>query len=352
MSKVYFIDAKQNIPLVEKLEALLEKVGLSHLEGNIALKMHMGERDNKTFVKPFYIKRIVEILKKKKTTKEQGGVKERKPFVTDTTTVYKLERYEAMDYYRTAFKHGFLPSYLGCPVIIADGLKDDGVEVRENKNVEIARSIYESDGMVVVSHATGHGSASFGGAIKNVAMGCVTKKGKIYQHEVTKPAYDDELCIQCDTCREACKFDAIKVGAGDEDGDGKRELVRERCVGCGFCIAACETGALYLPEGAIEKLQKRLAAVANMVLKNLPYSSSFVFINFLIDITPFCDCAGLPPQYMCPDIGILASKDIVALDQATIDMIGKHLFNDDPTVQVGEAHRLGLGELRYKICKV
>jgi len=335
MEKVYLIDAGTGVPIAEKLETLLEKVGnglWSNLKGYIALKMHMGEQNNETFIKPFYIKKIVEILKK------QGG----DPFVTDTTTIYKLERYRAMDYYRTAFEHGFLPSYLGCPVIIADGLKDDGVEM--NENVEIARAIYDSDAMVVISHATGHGSASFGGAIKNVAMGCVTKKSKMYQHEVTKPVYDKELCDYCDACIEECKFDAIEV---KENGD--RELLKEKCVGCGYCIAACETAALHLQKGAKEQLQLRIAEVANAVLKNLPYSQC-IFINFLIDITPFCDCEDRPPEYICPDIGILASKDIVAIDQATIDLIGK--FEGDPTIQVKEAHRLGLGEREYEICKV
>ncbi len=192
MSEVYFIDARNGVPFVEKLETLLEKVGEgpgSNLKGNIALKMHMGERNNETFIKPFYVQKIAEIVKK------QGG----DPFVTDTTTLYKFDRYRSMDYYRTAFEHGFLPSYLGCPVIIADGLKDDGVEVSER--VEIARGIYEGDGMVVVSHATGHGTASFGGAIKNVAMGCVTKEvieglcciKENFEPRIIPPAYHTNL---------------------------------------------------------------------------------------------------------------------------------------------------------------
>jgi len=337
LREVYFIDAGKGVPIAEKIETLLKKVADgpgSNLKGNIALKMHMGERNNETFIKPFYVKKIAEIVKK------QGG----DPFVTDTTTLYRLGRYNAIDYYKTAFEHGFLPSYLGCPVIIADGLKDDGVEVSEN--VEIARSIYESEGMVVVSHATGHGSASFGGAIKNVAMGCVTKKSKVYQHEVTKPTYDNELCTQCDACIEECKFDAIER---KENGD--RELIREKCMGCGCCITACEAGALHLQEGTKEKLQLRIAEVANTVLRKLPYSN-FIFINFLIDITPFCDCEDRPLEYISPDRGILASKDIVAIDQATIDLIGRHSFEGDPTIQVKEAHRLGLGEQEYEIRKV
>ena len=98
-------------------------------------------------------------------------------------------------------------------------------------------------------------------------------------------------------------------------------------------------------------LQRRLAEVAHAVLRNLPYSK-FIFVNFLIDITPFCDCGKFAPEYMSPDIGVLASKDIVAVDLATIDMIGKQLFDGDPTVQVRGAHRLGLGELEYEICRV
>ena len=328
MSKVYFLDAKET--LIEKLETLLEKVVGDDLKGITALKMHMGERNNKTFVKPLYVKKIVEVVQK------HGG----DPFVTDTTTIYKAERYTAMDYYRTAFAHGFLPSYLGCPVIIADGLKDDGVEV--NEKVEIAKSIYDSDEMLVVSHATGHGASSFGGAIKNVAMGCVTKKTKIYQHEVTQPVLDTDLCNQCDKCREVCKHDAIS-----ED----YELILENCIGCGSCIDVCETDALKSPEDMYTNLQRRLAEVAHAVLRNIPYSK-FIFVNFLIDITPFCDCAEFAPEYMSPDIGVLASEDIVAVDTATIDMIGKHLFDGDPTVQVREAHRLGLGELEYEICRV
>jgi uncharacterized Fe-S center protein len=176
MSEVYFLAVDKGIPLIEKLETLLERAGIGTVNnGVVALKAHMGERRNKTFIKPRYVKKLVELVK------QHGG----DPFVTDTTTIYKEGRYTAMDYYRTACAHGFIPSYLGCPVIIADGLSDDGVQIDEH--VEIAKGIYDSDAMLLVSHATGHCASSFGGAIKNVAMGCVTKKTKFYQHEVTRP---------------------------------------------------------------------------------------------------------------------------------------------------------------------
>ena len=330
MSTVYFTAADEGLPLIEKLATLLDEVDVSNLTGVVALKAHMGERRNKTFVKPSYVKRIVEVVQ------EHGG----DPFVTDTTTIYKEGRYTAMDYYKTAFAHGFLPSYLGCPVIIADGLRDDGVAV--NERVEIAKGIYDSDAMLLLSHATGHCASSFGGAIKNVAMGCVTKKTKLYQHEVTRPVRYPELCTECDRCREVCKLGAI-----GED----RDLILEKCVSCGSCLSVCESGALKTPAGMSEKLQKRLAEVTHAVLRNLPYSN-FLFVNFLIDITPFCDCGEFEPEYISPDLGVLASTDIVAVDLATIDMIGKQAFKGDPTIQVREAHKLGLGELEYKIVRV
>ena len=327
MSKVYLLEAEAGI--IENLELLLEKAGVSNLTGVTAVKTHMGERKNKTFIQPYYVKKIVEVLK-------NHGCD---PFVTDTTTMYKGNRYTAMAYYRTAFAHGFLPSYLDCPVIIADGLKDEGVQV--NERVEIAKSIYDSDTMLVVSHATGHSASSFGGAIKNVAMGCVTKSTKIYQHEETRPIWNPDLCTDCDKCREICKFDAIT-----ED----HELILENCVGCESCSYVCDSGALKSPDDESEKLQKRLAEVAHAVLRNLPYSKC-IFVNFLIDITPFCDCAEFAPEYISPDIGVLASSDIVAVDQATIELIGNPKFQGDPSVQVREAHRMGLGERKYEIVK-
>lgn len=331
MSEVFFCAANnESTPLIEKLGLLLERAGVRNLKGIVALKMHMGELKNKSFVKPIYIKKLVEVVK------QHGG----DPFVTDTTTIYMEARYTAMDYYRTAFAHGFVPSYLGCPVIIADGLKDDGVRVTEH--VEIAKSIYESDAMLLVSHATGHCASSFGGALKNLAMGCVTKRTKKYQHEVTRPVRNADLCAACDKCREVCKHHAI---AEDHD------LILENCVGCGSCISACTTGALKPPKGMFENLQKRIAEVAHAILRNLPYATS-LYINFLMEITPFCDCAEYEPEYLSPDIGVLASSDIVAIDHATIDLIGVEKFEADPMVQVREAHTLGLGELEYTIVRV
>jgi len=242
-------------------------------------------------------------------------------FLTDTTTIYKGERYNAIDHIMCAVYHGFSPSYIGCPVIIADGLSDEGVSVSEN--VEIARAIYDSDALIVISHATGHGASSYGGALKNVAMGCVTKRTKKWQHEVTKPVLNDSLCNLCGECERVCGFNAIKV---------KEKLIfdAEKCIGCGSCIAVCGTGALRTEEKASEKIQKRIAFVAKEVLKHV----KAYFIDFAVSVTPFCDCAEMAPRFICEDIGVLASADIVSIDNATIDLIGISAFEGDPKVQV------------------
>ncbi len=333
MSRVFFLKA-DDVDKEDKFESLLDRAGIGMLSGIVAVKMHMGERNNRTYIKPERVKPIIEAIKR------HGGM----PFVTDTTTIYKEKRYTAMDYYETAFAHGFLPSVLGCPVLIADGLKDDGVPVSESGHVEIARYIYESDSMLVITHATGHGASSFGGAIKNVAMGCVTKRTKKYMHEVTKPVLNQDLCTGCDKCREACRHDAITITES-------HTINFDKCVGCGACIAVCESGALSSPPDMSPELQKRLAEVASTVIHALPYRN-LVYLNFLMDITPYCDCAEFAPEYICPDIGVLASRDIVALDMATIELINADKFSGDPSVQVREAHRLGLGELRYELVSI
>ena len=260
-------------------------------------------------------------------------------FLTDTTTIYKGERYNAIDHIMCAVYHGFSPSYIGCPVIIADGLSDEGVSVSEN--VEIARAIYDSDALIVISHATGHGASSYGGALKNVAMGCVTKRTKKWQHEVTKPVLNDSLCNLCGECERVCGFNAIKV---------KEKLIfdAEKCIGCGSCIAVCGTGALRTEEKASEKIQKRIAFVAKEVLKHV----KAYFIDFAVSVTPFCDCAEMAPRFICEDIGVLASADIVSIDNATIDLIGISAFEGDPKVQVREAQKLGLGEMSYELRKI
>ncbi|MHC1579781.1 MAG: DUF362 domain-containing protein [Candidatus Alkanophagales archaeon] len=344
MVRVYLLEAQ--FPEVSGVERLFGMLDLD-LEGKfVAIKVHMGELRNVTYVKPFYVRKVVEMVR------GCGG----EPFVTDTTTLYGQMRANALGYYKVAAAHGFVAEHLGCPVLIADGLRgEDGVLVRieggagaetELKEIEVARLIYESDAMVVVSHATGHGAAAFGGALKNVGMGCVTKRGKAAQHEVTKPLLDRERCDGCGRCAKHCAYNAIR-----ED----FEVDTEKCVGCGLCIGVCPRGARYTTREMKERLQRRIAEAACGVLRKF---DTVAFLNFLIDVTGACDCAAtLPP--LCRNIGVLASEDPVAIDKCSIDLIreaaGRDVFAGfgvDPEVQVRHAAALGLGSPEYELVRI
>ncbi|HEX59289.1 MAG TPA: DUF362 domain-containing protein [Methanomicrobia archaeon] len=342
MARVYLLEAQ--FPEVSGIEKLFSKLDLD-LDGKfVAIKVHMGELRNVTYVKPFYVRKVVEMVR------ECGG----EPFVTDTTTLYGLMRADALGYYKVAAAHGFVAEHLGCPVLIADGLRgEDGVLVRieanaetELKEIEVARLIYESDAMVVVSHATGHGATAFGGALKNVGMGCVTKRGKAAQHEVTKPLFDRERCDGCGRCAKHCAYNAIRDDF---------EIDMEKCVGCGLCIGLCRQGARFTTREMKESLQRRIAEAACGVLRKF---DDVAFLNFLVDVTEACDCAAtLPP--LCRNIGVLASKDPVAIDKCSIDLIRKAAgrdvfasFDVDPEVQVRHAAALGLGSLEYELVQI
>jgi len=324
-------------PSLKSIEDLFKKLDISIERGDIvAIKVHMGEMDNITHVKPIYVRKIVELVK------ELGG----DSFVTDTTTLYGPQRYTALEYHRVAEVHGFTPSYLGCPVIISDGLRgENGIEVETGGKIgkiEVARGIYESDCMVVISHATGHGSSGFGGAIKNVGMGCTTKKGKISQHSATKPFFNEEECKRCMTCVERCISKAI----GEDF-----QLKEDRCTGCGLCIAVCKNDARFITNEQRIEFQERLAEAASGVLKTFE-SGKTCFINFLTEITLYCDCAKTS-KFISPDIGVIGSMDVVALDACTIDLIGEDIFRDnygvDPRIQVIKAAELGIGKMEYEL---
>ncbi|MHC1635116.1 MAG: DUF362 domain-containing protein [Candidatus Methanospirareceae archaeon] len=343
-SKVYFL--AEVIPSLKGIERVFKALN-TNLKGDIvAIKMHMGEYDNHTHVKPLYVKKIVELVK------EAGG----EPFVTDTTTIYGPHRDTGLGYHKVASAHGFSPDFLGCPVIIADGLRgEDGVVIAKGEDmdteiegIEVARSIYESDALIAISHATGHGGAGFGGAIKNVGMGCVTKKGKELQHAVSKPLFDKEKCVECKRCVERCLYGAIR-----ED----FEIEEEKCTGCGLCIAVCKEGARYISREQKERLQRRIAEAACLVLSKFKKEKTF-FLNFLTDITAFCDCAK-SSDFICPNIGVLASADIVAIDKCSVDMIKGEVgdvfiknYDVDPVVQIERAHELKMGNKEYEIEKI
>jgi uncharacterized protein len=290
-----------------------------------------------------------------------------KPFVTDTTTVYPVRRFTASQYLATAAFNGFTEESMGAPVIIADGEQGyDGewVDIPRRLSdcpfdrIKMARRIFDADSMIVLSHVKGHDTAGFGGSIKNVAMGCVTKESKAAQHRVSRGVVDISKCTGCGECVEVCAYKALSL-LGEK-------MVRdeEKCMSCDFCSLRCPEGVFSLPPRAKEMFQSCLAHAAAGVLSR--FRSRVAFINFVQDVTPLCDCAAPSGLPVIPDVGILASTDVVAIDKASLDLIAQskpvgkfsgissadilgEINGTDSLVQIRTAQELGLGSMEYQL---
>ena len=314
MSKVYFwnLRASRKMPFDLRIKKLLKKLELgSMLEPGMltAVKVHFGEGGTTGFVSPLWIRPVVEFIKK-------AGAK---PFLTDTNTLYIGNRGEAVSHNLQAAVHGFDPNILGAPVIIADGLKSGNERKikyngRKLKEFYLAGDIIDSDFLVNVSHFKGHELAGFGGALKNLAMGCATRQGKMRQHCGLGPKVDPEKCNGCGTCVQVCAPGALKLE------NERIVLDPDSCVGCASCFLACKTGALQINWNTdVQDFLERMTEYAGAVL-SLKNKLS-VHINYVFNVTPDCDCPGFSDAPVCADIGILASTDAVALDQACLDLV-------------------------------
>lgn len=312
---------------------LLEKSGiLTGLAGKVAVKLHMGETYSKYVISPDHVAVALAALK------EAGA----EPFLTDTTALYRGTRSSEKDYLKTAAKNGY--AGLGAPIVIADGDGDLQFEVpgrKYLKAVHIAKRMAEADSMLVLTHCKGHICAGFGGAIKNLAMGCTSKAGKAAMHKFPFPQFSREKCTGCGECAKSCPVRAIAA----PDGSGGKAALRESaCITCGACLRICRFGAVSFPDGdPAVGLQKRLADAALAVAKSL--DGRIGYVNFLNNITKYCDC-GRPSEIVAPDVGILASLDPVAIDAASHSLVGAALEKAtgiDGSVQIKAAEELGLG---------
>lgn len=317
--------------------------------GLVAIKVHFGERGNHNFVKPRLLASLVDRI-------ERGGGK---PFWTDTNTLYLGQRSNAVDHTKLAAAHGFTVAETGVPVVIADGLTGRGevrvpVAGKHSREVGIAPAVAEASALVVISHATGHMVAGFGGAIKNLGMGLSSRKGKLYQHSVVKPRVDADICIGCRTCVSWCPTGAIAMRGDIAHIDPKA------CIGCGECLAACQVGAVRFQwRMASRGLQERMAEQAAGVTARL--AGRIGYLTFVMDVGKDCDClASNPADVILRRAGILASKDPVALDQASLDLVEKHLgrplraaaYDIDFEPQLEAAESLGMGSRAYRLVEV
>ncbi|MBE0618336.1 MAG: DUF362 domain-containing protein [Proteobacteria bacterium] len=347
--------------LLDKVEDLLSRAGVSERvkRGDlVAVKLHFGEKGNTSFIRPVFVRRVVDVLK------GLGA----KPFLTDANTLYGGSRGDAVSHLETAIQNGFDYAVVGAPLIIADGLRGSTsvrveVEGKHLRHVSLAAEIAHADALVGLTHFKGHELSGFGGALKNLGMGCAAREGKLTQHSTVAPKVKNKLCVACGECVRWCSQGAISVGeAALIDG--------EKCVGCGECILTCPAGAIQVQwnEGP-EAMQEKMAEYASGALRDKRNKS--LFVNFVTQVSPACDCYGHTDAPIVGDVGILSSADPVALDQACVDLVnaqpghestaltanwapGEDKFRGvypkiDWSAQLRHAEVLGLGVRTYRL---
>jgi uncharacterized Fe-S center protein len=310
-STVYFTDFRCKIDegLPTKLKKLCLAAGIRTIDMDgkfVAIKMHFGELGNLAYLRPNYARVVADLVK------EQGGM----PFLTDCNTLYPGSRKNALEHLDCANLNGFLPMTVGCQILIGDGLRGtDEAEVpvvngEYVKTAKIGRAIMDADVFISLTHFKGHEATGFGGALKNIGMGCGSRAGKMEQHCSGKPAVQEDLCRGCRRCAKECGSDAISYP------QGKAVIDYDKCKGCGRCIGACSFDAIYNPNSsANEILDRKMAEYAHAVC----YGRPCFHISLVQDISPNCDCHAENDAPILPDIGMFASFDPVALDQACAD---------------------------------
>lgn len=379
-SQVYFIDlrAENSKSLLDKIQALAVAAGLKKVvkkRGSTAIKIHFGERGNTAFIRPLLIRPIVDAVK------EAGG----RPFLTDANTLYVGARGNAVDHLNTAILNGFDYSVVGAPLIIADGL-DGRDEVIVPLNLKLCQeahmgsAVARADCLISVAHFKLHEAAGFGGAIKNIGMGSASRRGKMAQHSEVAPQIDANKCIGCGTCQDFCAHGAISLVPRPADAPGRTpkvtQLVRiddKKCVGCAGCIHVCPEGALGIDwEKDLPRFMERMVEYTIAALKGKEKRT--LCLNFLTQISPACDCYPFADAPIVADIGILASRDPVAIDQASMDLVNAqpplassciidspHAGSDKvkavyPNIdwqhQLNYAQQLGLGSTAYELIKI
>ena len=365
-SKVYFCDfrAKPGTNLPEKLQRLIKKAGIGNINFDrkmTAIKIHFGEPGNLSYLRPNYAKAVADVVK------ELGG----RPFLTDCNTLYVGRRKDALEHLSAAYENGFNLLSTGCHIIIGDGLKgtdDVSVPVKGGelvKEAKIGKAIMDADIFISLSHFKGHEMAGFGGCLKNIGMGCGSRAGKMEQHNSGKPSVDPDVCVGCRVCSRNCAHGAISFP------DKKAVIDHEKCAGCGRCLGACNFDAIYNENSsAVKELNMKIAEYSKAVVDGRPN----FHINLVLDVSPYCDCHGENDVPIIPDVGMFASFDPVALDQACADAVNRmpenpgtmlsssaHTHNDhfddihpDTNWKQGleYAESIGLGTREYNLIEV
>ena len=368
--KVYFTDfhtIANGDGTAKKLQKLIKAAGIGSIDMDgkfVAIKMHFGELGNLSFLRPNYARAVVDVVK------ELGG----RPFLTDCATMYPGSRKNAIDHLYCAWQNGFTPLTVGCPIIIGDGLKGtDDIDVPVEggeyvKQAHIGRAVMDADVFISLSHFKGHECVGFGGAIKNIGMGCGSRAGKKDMHSNGKASIDPELCHGCKACLKECANGGLVY-----DAQAKKMTISANCVGCGRCLGACNFDAISFAENnANEMLCRRIAEYTKAVVDGRPA----FHISLVLDVSPNCDCHAENDVPIIPDVGMFASFDPVALDWACVDACQKmppmpgsqldrnshsegfhdhhdHFKNSNPSIEwracLEHAEKIGLGHRDYEL---
>lgn len=370
-SKVYFTNLRTtpSSNLLDKMERLVKRAGITNIDFKnqfVAIKIHFGEPGNLAYIRPNYAARMATLLR------SLGA----KPFLTDCNTLYSGRRSNAVDHLESAMENGFNPISAKCEVIIADGLKGtDYREIEINgeycKAPKIGAAIVDADIVLTMNHFKGHEQTGFGGALKNLGMGCASVGGKLELHSASQPIVDRENCKSCNICVKHCAHDAIHL-----DGNTLAAIDYEKCVGCGQCVALCQYDAAVMGDGdTSERLNYKIAEYSKAVLLDKPN----FHISFIMNVSPECDCWNHNDAAIVPDLGIAASFDPVALDKACADIVINapiletgnrlsdsphhdhlegcdkfHIMHPETNWQAGLEHaeKIGLGTQEYELITV
>lgn len=365
---VFFMDltttSRENLP--QKLERLVTAAGIhtTLAENDLtAVKVHFGEQGNTAFIRPVFIRKIIRVIRSAQAA----------PFLTDANTLYVGTRSNAVSHIKTAVENGFSYSSMdGAPLVIADGLFGKSetpiqVDLKHCNTVYIGSEIVNANALVSVAHFKGHELSGFGGTLKNLGMGCASRRGKLEQHSNVSPKIKRKTCIGCGQCADHCPGEAIYLK------DKKAYMNQDNCIGCAECIVRCPTSSININWNQdipvfLEKMMEYTAGV----LKNK--NGKGFFINFITNVSPKCDCLPYSESPICNDVGVVASVDPVAIDQASADLVNQqqglagtvlncnHAPGEDkfkglyPDVewerQLAYAQDIGLGTRTYNLVKL
>ena len=354
-AKVFFVPVKTGesiSSIAGKTNHIMERANVtSVIEENtlVAVKQHFGEKGNENYIKPLITKRVVDLIKGSNAW----------PLLVETNTLYKGERSDSYHHLMIVHNHGFSIENVGAPIVVMDGVHGQNqrpvaIPGKHFREVNLVSDLPFFNSMFIVSHVKGHMLSAMGGAIKNLAMGFASRAGKLAQHNDFKPVVNHNKCTLCQVCTNYCPEEAIKRG------NDRIEVNNEKCIGCGECYAACQFDAISFKwEEADRKFNEKMAEHAFGAVIN--HHGKVAYLNFMIDIAKQCDCWSDDNPVICDNVGIFASYDPVAIDQACLDVgtekLGKDVFQEmwpelDATFQLEHGETIGMGTRNYTLIEI